>query len=242
MLKNFITLLLVFGSTYSFAQSDSIDHVAFFVDGVKLVGADSEGWVFQGTDVAPYRYNDSGFLCQGEYFYYYESGALKHKGFYKNGRIKGERYDYYENGQLKDSSTTRNGRWVDTSWSYYPSGNLQRMCVHLTGGGYGSPLITYYENGQIKDHENLDTQGYFRYRYMMGEGDTIFAEYLIDNDNLIYENYSRYDNGQLEYEGQTMYSLKTGYKHLGTWRFYNEEGELIETKQYPTYEELERDK
>ncbi len=219
------------------AQSDSVLN-AGFISMHKI----NEGWHSAGPDAAFYRYCENG-LCQGEYLYYYESGALKHRGFYKNGRIEGKSYDYYENGQLKDSSTTLNGRRVDTSWSYYPSGKLQRMCVHLTDGGYGSPLISYYENGQIEDHEYLDTQVFFRYRYMIGEeGDTILAEYLIDNENLIYENYSRYGNGQLEYEGQTLYSLKTGYKHLGTWRYYNEDGELIETKEYPKFEEVETDK
>jgi antitoxin component YwqK of YwqJK toxin-antitoxin module len=78
---------------------------------------------------------------------------------------------------------------------------------------------------------------------MMGEeGDTIFAEYLIDKKNLINNNYSRYDNGQLEYVGKTCYSLETGYMHLGVWKYYNEEGEIIETKKYPTFEKLESDK
>tara|TARA_B110000090_G_scaffold80126_1_gene91206 strand:- start:11292 stop:12026 length:735 start_codon:yes stop_codon:yes gene_type:complete len=236
----FLVFFTVLGFN-SFGQNDT-SRIALFVDGVK-VRSDYEGWRRSGPDATPYRYNDSGFLCQGEYLYFYESGALKHRGFYKNGRIEGKRYDYHENGQLKDSSTTANGRWVDSSWSYYPNGTLERMCVHLTGDGYGSPLISYYENGQIKDHEFLDTQGYFRFRYMMGEeGDTIFAEYLIDKKNLIYNNYSRYDNGQLEYVGKTCYSLETGYMHLGVWKYYNEEGEIIETKKYPTFEKLESDK
>tara|TARA_B110000967_G_scaffold194570_1_gene223212 strand:- start:283 stop:753 length:471 start_codon:yes stop_codon:yes gene_type:complete len=115
----------------SFGQNDT-SRIALFVDGVKVI-SDYEGWRRSGPDATPYRYNDSGFLCQGEYLYFYESGALKHRGFYKNGRIEGKRYDYHENGQLKDSSTTANGRWVDSSWSYYPNGTLERMCVHLTG-------------------------------------------------------------------------------------------------------------
>lgn len=217
--------LLLFGSSIAvLAQSDS-QLYAGFISMLKT----KDGWHSAGPDAAFYRYCENG-LCQGDYLYYYESGASKHRGFYKDGRIYGKYFDYYPNRQIEDSGEIYFSRWVDTSWRYYTSGMLQRMCVHLTGGGYGSPLISYYENGQVEDYEYLDTQGYFRFRYRMEEnGDTIYAEYLIDEKNWTYENYSRYDNGQLEYKGQTMYSLKPGYKNLGTWKNYNEDAELIET-------------
>ena len=231
-----LTLLFLFYAASYGAQAQSDSGV--FADLLPRYKT-NEGWHSAGPDAIFYRYCEKG-LCQGDFKYYYDRGALKHKGFYKDGRIYGKYYDYYENGQLKDSGEIYNGHQVDTSWSYYPNGRLQRMCVHLTGGGYGSPLISYYENGQVEDHEYLDTLGYFRYRYMMAEnGDTILAEYLIDKNNLIYQNYSRYDNGKMEYEGQTSYSLKTGYKYIGTWRYYKEEGDLIEVKEYPTFKEFE---
>ena len=222
-----------------FAQADTIAKTKFFVDGVEISNH-NEGWVFAGPDAMPYRYSE-GVLCQGEFLYFYKSGALKHRGFYRNGRINGKSYDYYENGQIERSGVMYDGSYVGYSISYYENGIVR-------GESYNDSLSDlfwlkeYYESGQIEDSRAQDSSGNLLHIYGFEESqDTFYAIEQIDSVNLIYSYYFKYDNGKIEHEGFFCYHPKRKKKQVGTWKYYNEEGELVETKEFMPLKELKFD-
>ena len=68
-------------------------------------------------------------IKQGLVIDYYESGAVKSKGNYVDGKLQGNYIPYYENGELQSK-------------------------VNYVDGIEQGEVIEYYENGEIKEIKN----------------------------------------------------------------------------------------
>jgi hypothetical protein len=88
-------------------------------------------------------------------------------------------------------------------------------------------VIKKYPNGIIKEKSNYVAgrrQGECQSFYSNGklQSDDFFTGGLMDGSTIVY-----YDNGQKEYEGNC-----TKGKPYGVWKFYNNTGKLVRTKDY----------
>jgi antitoxin component YwqK of YwqJK toxin-antitoxin module len=185
---------------------------------------------------------DEAGLRQGPWIDKYESGEIKSKGKYKNGKRVGEWNFYHKNGKTEQEGKYNDAGKPHGLWKwYYESGNLLReeeydagkengWMKELSDSGF---IITEgeYIDGlkegkwiyQIADHKEIGN-------YKSDSKDSIWIHYYIKSGNKSYEgNYIEgnpdgkhkyyYENGKIKEEQN--YAMG---KRDGSWRKYNEDG------------------
>jgi antitoxin component YwqK of YwqJK toxin-antitoxin module len=230
-----LLLLLFINSGGLLAQSDT----GIYADLIPFHKI-NDGWHSAGPDAIFYRYCENG-LCEGELSYYYDSGALKQQAFYKDGRIYGRYCSYYESGQIKDSGVRYNARSVGFSKYFYENGLVRWESYHdsLSKTMWSKE---YYETGNLEASKAVDENGDLIYVFDFEENqDTFYAIQRIDSVNLVYSYFIKFDNGNIEHEGFFCYHPKRKKKQVGTWKYYNEEGELTSIEEYTPLNELNFD-
>ena len=96
---------------------------------------------------------------------YYESGALKAEGKYKNGKLDGKSIVYYEDGSIYVEGSYKEGIENGIFKRYFSNGNLELDGTYREGKLNGVCKY-YYENGNIesiiqyKDGEVISTIDY----------------------------------------------------------------------------------
>ena len=90
----------------------------------------------------------------GKYETYYDSGALKAKERYKNGKLHGELKFFYEDGTLALEANYKNGEAEGVERSYYPNGTLKREATFKNGVMQGT-LKLYDAQGHLTDEINV---------------------------------------------------------------------------------------
>jgi len=192
-----------------------------------------EGWVYKKVNGPATRYCD-GKKCKGWIKDYYENGNLKHKGFYKYGKIFRKTHNYFKNGNLesvgKVDANYRMGKWK----YFYENGNMKAFIVW--NDSREKVYKTYYENGQLESHEKWTINFYLKftkYFYETGELKSIYVQPDRKKYNCIEKEY--YKNGILKMEGEhvVIYQDKE-YRNIktGHWKYYNEDGTLKTTERY----------
>jgi len=160
----------------------------------------------------------------GEWIFYYENGKKQQIGKYKNQIPAGEWKWYYENGALKRIEYYRKGKLEGSQIEYDNVGN------ELTNGEFYNGLREgpwFYHIGDYKEVGEF-TMGYktnnWKHFYRSGKiafiGD--FDEGQPKGKHIYY-----FENGVKKLKGKFLAGEKNG-----TWKEYNEVGELIEYLNY----------
>jgi len=97
---------------------------------------------------------------QGDQHWYYPSGQLKRKGFYKDGKPNQNMVSYYEDGTLLLEENYKDGILVGEQKKYYPKKDgKQILSKHLFFDDQGKPSKehkAYYPNGNIQSVTTYD--------------------------------------------------------------------------------------
>jgi len=166
-----------------------------------------------------YQPKSDGGLIEGLYEEYYDSGVLKVKANYKDGKLDGSYEEYYFRGEIKVKANYKSDKLDGPFKRYYISGKPR--------------LKTFYRNGN-KDglEENFDYESVERTTYKNGVKDGLY-EFICDNGQLkvrtTYRNGLRhgkieeyYCNGQLDFKGNYVDGVI-----LDGWQDFNEDGENV---------------
>lgn len=166
-----------------------------------------------------YQPKSDGGLREGLYEEYYDSGVLKVKANYKDGKLDGSYEEYYFRGEIKVKANYKSDKLDGPFKRYYITGKPR--------------LKTFYRNGnkdgleEIFDHESVE-----RTTYKNGVKDGLY-EFICDNGQLkvrtTYRNGLRhgkieeyYCNGQLDFKGNYVDGVI-----LDGWQDFNEDGENV---------------
>ncbi|WP_369048462.1 toxin-antitoxin system YwqK family antitoxin [Tenacibaculum sp. UWU-22] len=82
---------------------------------------------------------------EGLVLYYYPSGKISHKIYYKDGAADGKREEYYESGELKEVGNYENGKRSGIWKTYYKNGKIQVKGKYEQGEKVGI-WKSYYKN------------------------------------------------------------------------------------------------
>jgi antitoxin component YwqK of YwqJK toxin-antitoxin module len=197
----------------------------------------------------------------GIYREYYEDGKLMLEEKYKGSSLINS-VSYYESGNVKEKSNfimndSTGTLAVDTK-SYYENGKLS-MDAHSDNGE--DWLRNWFMNGQIHNidssfhtfdgmtpqfHREYDSVGNFIYMFAVDYKERFPGQNKWEEPSVKTESY--YANGKISAEG-TLYDSGWGMggfendscdfleDSVGVWKFY-EDGKLIRTKKFPSWEEL----
>jgi len=166
-----------------------------------------------------YQPKSDGGLIEGLYEEYYDSGVLKVKANYKDGKLDGSYEEYYFRGEIKVKANYKSDKLDGPFKRYYIT---------------GKPLLkTFYRNGNKDGLEEIfDYESVERTTYKNGVKDGLY-EFICDNGQLkvrtTYRNGLRhgkieeyYCNGQLDFKGNYVDGVI-----LDGWQDFNEDGENV---------------
>ena len=80
---------------------------------------------------------------EGNYEYFYPSGALRGGGTYRNGEQNGPFESWRENGQISEMNTYKEGGLDGPSESYHENGQLKRKGTYNMGEACGEWIENY---------------------------------------------------------------------------------------------------
>lgn len=189
----------------------------------------------------------------GKWVEYYDNGNLKSIGSYRNGWYnKNGKWEYfYRNGNIKkveyyEKKAFSNSCYPEGTWkTYYENGEKKGIETYKKGKAIGE-WYEYYISGNIKSYANYSKKekikkepGYNKYehnvlwKFQDENGIITSLEYFAKNwfdspyggrgkRNGFYQNF--YPNGNLKMEGMCSEDIKKG-----EWKYFSEDGELLET-------------
>lgn len=217
----FITVLFVFFTTFSFAQTDSIPSGKYGVD---------------------YCVTDSQGKKQGYWVRVYESGVIYYTGQFKNGQPYGEFSYFYESGELmamnthgendlventayrKTGTVISQGNYLNQKkegeWWYYDEEGQARALETYKADVLHGKFAVYYYTGQVSEEgmfENGKREGIHREYFITGEkkSESTFVSGLEQGEIQAWDS----PNVKL-YKGQ----MQNGVA-VGEWRYYLPNGQ-----------------
>ncbi|MFA5328476.1 MAG: hypothetical protein WC384_11855 [Prolixibacteraceae bacterium] len=150
---------------------------------------------------------------------YYSNGTLKEEYSMRNGKFVGKYKALYENGKPQAVGQYEKGLMSGVWQYYYPSGSIQS--------------IQKYEEGKVVSLDYWDTNGgqvikdgtgVARHYYPSGQIESIMSY----KDNVYHGKCETwFPNGLKASE-----SFYENGKPVGTWKYWDEYGELIKTEEY----------
>lgn len=173
------------------------------------------------------RYQNTS-LAQGWLEDYYPSGELKHKGFYKNGKLLLYK-NYFVSGICSQALTSSDplNHCIET---FYPNGFLNEQKIYFNS--QLKKCSEYFENGCVKSKTEFDRENkliiYKKVWYSNGllKSEMKLTDYLTKT----YSEKNYYDNGLLREEGNLLISLDNkSYKKNGVWNTYDRTGRGLKT-------------
>lgn len=176
------------------------------------------------------RMDDYGIPCENTVIDYYDDGTVLHRGTYLNGTLITYK-NYYPDGKPERKfRRLAGGRY--SMETFYETGTPRSKIVY-----YGQDAITwneYYCNGQVEFTEKYNSRFLLLYRKSFSEdGKPQAAFELLSKRKNIYSHREYYENGAVKEEGSMVFNDDVvDYKREGTWRIYNEKGELIRLEEY----------
>ena len=86
---------------------------------------------------------------------YHKDGETLKEVYSTDGlwRKQGEYLSFYETGYVKEKTPYKNGKRNGLSVTFYENGNPKEMRLYEEGLDCGRLHVTYYENGQIQEEE-----------------------------------------------------------------------------------------
>lgn len=132
-------------------------------------------------------------ILQGNFeYYWYTTGSVASKGYYKNGKVDGLHVAYWENGQERGRAYYKDGILNGIAITHDKSGNLTSRIRYINGKQDSSYAKQYIDPNIIWDNDHPVKM------------DTIYSSWL-QNKN---ERYAIYRNDTLIH----MYNIKDGQK------------------------------
>jgi antitoxin component YwqK of YwqJK toxin-antitoxin module len=218
-----------------FAQS-AFD-TTYFVNGKidEILTKDGSGHI-----IAKKRFYESGELLStgriknnqvdGKHLDYYKSGKIMDEFNYNEGVSDGKQQGWFESGEFKSRGLCRNDSCIDTV--YYISGEIEKITQADEGKLYY--LERRCKDGKIIEQFTIDGSphscSFFYCNGKLSEKGTILYENTFIGK---YEQF--YEDGGLMASGQYLDKTKGGgfgSTPVGSWSFYNEQGNLIQVDVY----------
>lgn len=241
MAKKLLLFLFILNITNCKAQNEmeqneitltiNTDHlVAPSGSAVQIYYQEGFDTIFSMTENNVITLKDKNQLYNGEIVLEYPSEKLFSNYSYKNGLRDGNQTGFYESGKKMFETPYEKGKINGIQKSFYENGILASHSVHVEGMLQDN-YFNNYENGNIerKVGENNYVTRYFKNGEIMEDGryDEKFSN---RNGQWIYY----YENGNKKEEGKWDMGGRHGNDNikLGIWKYYNEEGELINTQEY----------
>lgn len=94
------------------------------------------------------KYHMSGGQMNGEYIFWYPTGQLWGKRYYKDGKKEGEAKEWYENGTLLYQICYKDGEPEGEFKRWHDNGQLMYQ-KHFKEGKFDGEYKEYYRNGQL---------------------------------------------------------------------------------------------
>lgn len=91
-----------------------------------------------------------GFVPHGPTRYYYESGDLLGKRFYKEGKLEGEGRDFFTTRRVKMIATFVNGEMDGEYFSFWEDGAPESI-AHFENGDQTGEELWFYSNGNLRE-------------------------------------------------------------------------------------------
>lgn len=178
-----------------------------------------------------YVSNNGEELLDGKYIIYYNTGNVNQKFYYENNNRHGSAVAYYKNGNLSLKSNycmgILNGEWV----KYYENGNIKEKGTYFNGEKLGL-WEEYYENGKLKSKGDLISNF-----HLIKYKDFINFELIVTDKQgaaITPENYTEQMKSTLEMLKNSV-RISFPYKMYlkdDLWKYYNEQGNLINEEIY----------
>lgn len=195
---------------------DSVKGIDIFDRLVEALGGDSV------------KFNKQGYNVQGWSEEYYQNGAILHKGYYVDGKIKVFK-NYYENGQIERTFINPDPLHA-VLHLYFENGQPKRRITYYNGKP--QKLYEFYENGlpKLTEEKEKDLKYPLLRKEWFSDGQIYKELEINDLKEKQYKASIYYPNGQLKERGN--YKLghdgnsleKTGY-----WQYYDEKGKKIKS-------------
>jgi antitoxin component YwqK of YwqJK toxin-antitoxin module len=223
-MKKYLHILFIIGLT-SNGFSQNIDSLGS-LDFSDLINS-RNGSVYKSINEPAHRYCN-GVRCNGEITDTFDNGKIKHKAFYINGSQHGEVTVFHSNGKVKSIGKCENGARIGTWQFFFETGNIEAEIIFDPRLREPKKWIDYYENGVIQSKFEFNDQGIPLYHFEFNEkGDTTFAYYPVDFDNLIFDFFEFHSNGHIKEKGRQKYKENDGWVKIGEWKWFDENGKLI---------------
>lgn len=175
----------------------------------------------------------------------YHPKSAQPKTQYSNENGKIIRRDFYKRGQLKSVATIKHAMRCDTTTYYdYKTKNDVLNIIKTLADLVDGEFVEYHTNGNIKS-KGRAIESYrvgewvFKERYGnkvivnyndKGQLDGPYKEYYFDVRDSTYIVTVDGQYGVQSHSGK--YGNKEMERRVGTWKFYNDEGELLEIAEY----------
>lgn len=182
------------------------------------------------------RYNKAGYNAQSWQEDYYASGKLLHRGFYIDGQLKVFK-NYWENGNVERELIAIDNLRCKMI-TYYPGGQLRSEITYYEGTEIKER--DYFENGTIELDEEIDRKEGFILKRIINYPDSKPKSKmeLTDKKQRVYTYIEYYENGKVKEEGTLNFRKDSNdYVKNGTWKYYDEQGNLIKSVNYINNEE-----
>jgi len=164
--------------------------------------------------------------CRGKIKDHHENGELKHKGYYKDGKLTTSYKNYFDNGQLERAFQKKNSNKAEVE-IYYKNGEVRSEITYL----HSEPLewTEYFPTGKKEFYERHHKSLQFLEEriYFFSSGQKQSHLKLKNEDKKIYDKTIFYKNGKVKAEGEVLYNPYIyAYRREGEWKFYDENGKL----------------
>lgn len=208
-----------------------------------------QGYIYNKDTLMSEGMVQAGGIFVGEWKTYYKNGKIKSTGPYQNGQKDGFWTYYYENGKKEQEGKFKNdvlsGQW---NW-YYENSQLKKQEFFNNKGLLEGPMTEYDSLGvELARGEYYNGKKEGAWFYQVGDYKEV-GSFTLDRPNGIWQYF--YQNGKLAFvgefsegepRGKHTYYHKNGLKKLvgkhagglrhGTWKEFDERGELVEIIQY----------
>jgi antitoxin component YwqK of YwqJK toxin-antitoxin module len=176
------------------------------------------------------RLDDNGAPCENTVIDYYDDGSVLHRGSYVDGILITYK-NYYPDGKLERKfKGLAGGRYLMET--YYSTGLLRSKIVYFRKDAIF--WNEYYENGLVEYTEKYNSHFLLLYRRSYsetGKPQTIFE--LASKRKNTYSHKEYYENGAVREEGAMVFNDDVvDYKREGTWKIYDESGNLARLEEY----------
>jgi antitoxin component YwqK of YwqJK toxin-antitoxin module len=170
-------------------------------------------------------------LCNGWVLDQYPGGALRHRGYYEDGRLTFYR-NFYPSGQVERVFSTLKGR-RSMLYTYNASGTLFSESRFYNGNRI--QYQDYHTNGRLRyfEEKHHSEPYYLRMGSYRSNSEPITLLRMVDRRKVVYVMREYHNGGVVGAEGPLRYFAgRRSTLRDGVWRIYDVEGRLLRKDHY----------